>query len=57
MRPFVFLKVCIFEDLLIFNILCLKYIANITLLNSVLHFGFTILFKKWAKKKENKRRT
>ena len=48
---FFFLKVYVFENLLIFNALYQKYIANITLLNGVLHFSFTILLKKWALEK------
>ena len=39
---FFFLKVYVFENLLIFNALYQKYIANITLLNGVLHFSFTL---------------
>ena len=50
---FQFLKVYIFEDLLILNALYQKYIANTTnrkyKYDGVLHFGFTILFKKGEK--------
>ena len=47
MKYFIFLKVYIFEDLLILNAIYQKYIIN--LLNKVLHFSFTILLKKWTK--------
>ena len=52
-----YMKVYVFEDLLILNILYQRYIANLTfsnLLNCVLHFAFTIPLKKQAKKKKKK---
>ena len=50
-----YMKVYVFEDLLILNILYQRYIANLTfsnLLNCVLHFAFTISLKNRQKKKK-----
>ena len=47
-----FLKIYIFENLLILNDYYYKYIANITFKqfsNDLLHYGFTILLKICAK--------
>ena len=54
-KSFIFLKLYIFEDLLIFACLILeiysKYNLKAILLNGGLHFGFTMILKQWAKEK------
>ena len=53
---FYFLKVYIFEELLILNVLYQKDIANITFKQFTKYcftLCFIILFKKWAKKEED----
>ena len=52
------MKIYVFEDLLILNVLFKKYIANITFkqfTKCCFIFGCTILFKKWAKTEYNKK--
>ena len=56
MKSFIFLKVYIFEDLLILNALYSNYIPNITFkqfTKCCFTFDSTILFKKWSNKEED----